>query len=175
MTEPLRQLTEPWKDGEEVDAPLDVYRCTVIQDWVDYNNHMTEAAYLTVFGWASDVLFQFIGVDDTYRAGGSSFYTVETHIIYEREAALSDSLKVTTQVLDFDAKRLHFNHEMFNLETNERLSTCEQMLLHVDSKAAKASAIKPSVALALNALLSSHRILATPPEVGRIMKIKQKN
>jgi len=175
MTEPLRQLTEPWKDGEEVDAPLDVYRCTVIQDWVDYNNHMTEAAYLTVFGWASDVLFQFIGVDDTYRAGGSSFYTVETHIIYEREAALSDSLKVTTQVLDFDAKRLHFNHEMFNLETNERLSTCEQMLLHVDSKAAKASAIKPTVALALNALLSSHRILATPPEVGRIMKIKQKN
>jgi len=175
MTEPLRQLTEPWKDGEEVDAPLDVYRCTVIQDWVDYNNHMTEAAYLTVFGWASDVLFQFIGVDDTYRAGGSSFYTVETHIIYEREAALSDSLKVTTQILDFDAKRLHFNHEMFNLETNERLSTCEQMLLHVDSKAAKASAIKPTVALALNALLSSHRILATPPEVGRIMKIKQKN
>jgi carnitine 3-dehydrogenase len=175
MTEPLRQLTEPWKDGEEVDAPLDVYRCTVIQDWVDYNNHMTEAAYLTVFGWASDVLFQFIGVDDTYRAGGSSFYTVETHIIYEREAALSDSLKVTTQILDFDAKRLHFNHEMFNLETNERLSTCEQMLLHVDSKAAKASAIKPSVALALNALLSSHRILTTPPEVGRIMKIKQKN
>jgi carnitine 3-dehydrogenase len=175
MTEPLRQLTEPWKDGEEVDAPLDVYRCTVIQDWVDYNNHMTEAAYLTVFGWASDVLFQFIGVDDAYRAGGSSFYTVETHIIYEREAALSDSLKVTTQVLDFDAKRLHFNHEMFNLETNERLSTCEQMLLHVDSKAAKASAIKPTVALALNALLSSHRILATPPEVGRIMKIKQKN
>jgi len=175
MTEPLRQLTEPWKDGEEVDAPLDVYRCTVIQDWVDYNNHMTEAAYLTVFGWASDVLFQFIGVDDAYRAGGSSFYTVETHIIYEREAALSDSLKVTTQILDFDAKRLHFNHEMFNLETNERLSTCEQMLLHVDSKAAKASAIKPTVALALNALLSSHRILATPPEVGRIMKIKQKN
>jgi carnitine 3-dehydrogenase len=175
MTEPLRQLTEPWKDGEEVDAPIDVYRCTVIQDWVDYNNHMTEAAYLTVFGWASDVLFQFIGVDDAYRAGGSSFYTVETHIIYEREAALSDSLKVTTQILDFDAKRLHFNHEMFNLETNERLSTCEQMLLHVDSKAAKASAIKPSVALALNALLSSHRILTTPPEVGRILKIKQKN
>jgi carnitine 3-dehydrogenase len=175
MTEPLRQLTEPWKDGEEVDAPIDVYRCTVIQDWVDYNNHMTEAAYLTVFGWASDVLFQFIGVDDAYRAGGSSFYTVETHIIYEREAALSDSLKVTTQILDFDAKRLHFNHEMFNLETNERLSTCEQMLLHVDSKAAKASAIKPTVALALNALLSSHRILTTPPEVGRILKIKQKN
>ncbi len=137
MTEPLRQQTESWKIGEEIDAPLDVYRCKVIQEWVDYNDHMTEAAYLTVFGWASDVLFQFIGVNDQYRAGGSSFYTVETHIVYEREASIKDPLKVTTQVLDFDAKRLHFNHEMFNQSSGDRLSTCEQMLLHVNSAAAK--------------------------------------
>ena len=174
MTEPLRQQTEAWKVDEEVDAPLDVYRCQVIQEWVDYNNHMTEAAYLTVFGWASDVLFQFIGVDDAYRAAGSSFYTVETHIVYEREAALNDSLKITTQILDFDTKRLHFNHEMFNCETNERLSTCEQMLLHVDSKAAKSSQIKTPVAIVLKAILSSHRKLAIPPEVGRIMKISHR-
>ena len=174
MTEPLRQQTEQWKVGDEVDAPLDIYRCEVIQEWVDYNNHMTEAAYLTVFGWASDVLFQFIGVNDQYRAAGSSFYTVETHIVYEREAAIKDSLSVTTQVLDFDAKRLHFNHEMFNQSTGDRLSTCEQMLLHVDSVASKSSAIKPPVAIALTAILSSHRKLATPPEVGRIMRINHK-
>lgn len=174
MTEPLRQQTEAWKVDDEVDAPLDIYRCQVIQEWVDYNNHMTEAAYLTVFGWASDALFQFIGVDDAYRAAGSSFYTVETHIVYEREAALNDSLKITTQILDFDAKRLHFNHEMFNRKTKERLSTCEQMLLHVDSKAAKSSPIKTPVAVVLKAILSSHRKLATPPEVGRIMKINHK-
>ena len=104
MTEILRQEVSVWKVGEKVSAPLDVYRCNVVPEWVDYNNHMTEAAYLTVFGWASDVLFQFIGVDDTYRDAGSSFYTVETHIIYEREAALTDSLRVTTQVLDFDLR-----------------------------------------------------------------------
>ena len=175
MTEALRQQVNAWQVGEKINAPLDVYRCKVIQEWVDYNDHMTEAAYLTVFGWASDVLFQFIGVDDGYRSTGSSFYTVETHIIYEREAALNDSLKVTTQILDFDAKRLHFNHEMFNVATSQRLSTCEQMLVHVDSTAAKASAIKPSVSLALEAVLASHRSLPTPPEVGRIMKIKRKN
>ena len=174
MTEALRQQVSVWRVGDVINAPLDVYRCQVIQEWVDYNNHMTEAAYLTVFGWASDVLFQFIGVDDAYRAAGSSFYTVETHIIYEREATLNDSLKVTTQILDCDAKRLHFNHEMFNVSTGQRLSTCEQMLLHVDSLAAKASQIKPHIALALNAILSKHRELTTPPEVGRIMKIIRK-
>ena len=166
---------EPLKVGEVVPAPLDIYRCSVVAEWVDYNNHMTEAAYLTAFGWASDVLFQYIGINDAYRSAGNSYYTVETHIIYEREADRDDKLRVTTQVLDFDAKRLHFNHEMFNVTTQMRLATCEQMLLHVDSKAAKASPIPDSVAKALTAIRQSHDRLSTPPEIGRIMKIKSKN
>ena len=166
---------EPLEVGKTVPAPLDIYRCSVVAEWVDYNNHMTEAAYLTAFGWASDVLFQYIGINDDYRAAGNSYYTVETHIVYEREADFDDKLRITTQVLDFDAKRLHFNHEMFNLETNDRLATCEQMLVHVDSKAAKSAPIPDSVAAALTAIKQSHSKLPTPPEIGRTMKIKHKN
>ncbi|MGA1413130.1 MAG: thioesterase family protein, partial [Ilumatobacteraceae bacterium] len=121
------------------------------------------------------VLFQYIGINDDYRAAGNSYYTVETHIIYEREADFDDKLRITTQVLDFDAKRLHFNHEMFNLATNDRLATCEQMLVHVDSKAAKSAPIPDSVAAALTAIKQSHSKLPTPPEIGRTMKIKHKN
>jgi carnitine 3-dehydrogenase len=120
------------------------------------------------------VLFQYIGINDDYRSAGNSYYTVETHIVYEREAALDDELRITTQVLDFDAKRLHFNHEMFNAKTNLRLATCEQMLMHVDSKIAKSAAIPESVANALAAIKESHSNLPTPPEVGRTMKIKHK-
>ena len=166
---------EPLEVGKTVPAPLDIYRCSVVAEWVDYNNHMTEAAYLTAFGWASDVLFQYIGINDDYRARGNSYYTVETHIIYEREADLDDKLRITTQVLDFDAKRLHFNHEMFNLATNTRLATCEQMLVHVDSKAAKSAPIPYSVAVALKAIKQSHSKMPIPPEIGRTMKIKHKN
>ena len=163
------------KPGEIVPAPLDFYHCEVAAEWVDYNDHMTEAAYLTAFGWASDVLFQYIGINDEYRATGHSYYTVETHIIYEREAVLKDKLRVTTQVLDFDAKRLHFNHQMFNSATSQRLATCEQMLLHVDSKLAKAGPIAGSVETALKAIKQSHDRLARPQEIGRIMQIKTKN
>lgn len=165
----------PLKVGEAVPAPLDMYQCAVVAEWVDYNDHMTEAAYLTAFGWASDVLFQYIGINDTYRAAGHSYYTIETHIVYEREAALDDKLRITTQVLDFDAKRLHFNHEMFNATTAQRLSTCEQMLMHVDSKIGKSAPISDSVATALTAIKQSHSRLASPPEVGRTMKIKHKS
>jgi acyl-CoA thioesterase FadM len=77
-----------WTPGTVVPAPLNIYTCKVEQDWVDYNGHMTEAAYLTAMGWGSDALFTYIGDNDEYRAAGNSFYTVETHIVYEDEAFL---------------------------------------------------------------------------------------
>jgi carnitine 3-dehydrogenase len=141
---------------------------------VDYNRHMTEAAYLTAFGWATDALFRYIGDDESYRAAGHSFYTVETHINYEREVAVNEPLRFTTHVLDVDAKRMHFFHEMFHGETGARLATTEQMLVHVEMAEGRSAPILPEVAEALAAVLESHRQLPTPPEVGSVMKIKRK-
>ena len=39
-----------WKPGDSIATPLELYTCVVEPEWVDYNNHMTEAAYLTAFG-----------------------------------------------------------------------------------------------------------------------------
>jgi carnitine 3-dehydrogenase len=64
---------------------------------------------------------------------------------------------------------------MFNVATNDRLATCEQMLVHVDSGAAKSAPIPDSVAVALKAIKQSHSKLPIPPEIGRTMKIKHKN
>ena len=70
--------------GRELETPLNRYRGVVLPEWVDYNGHMTEAAYLTAFGWASDVLFRCIGDDEAYRAAGHSFYTC---LLYTSDAA----------------------------------------------------------------------------------------
>ncbi|NBP51859.1 MAG: phosphopyruvate hydratase, partial [Actinobacteria bacterium] len=50
-----------WRPGDAVPAPLRLWSAPVNPDWVDYNGHMTEAAYLTAFGWASDALFRYVG------------------------------------------------------------------------------------------------------------------
>jgi acyl-CoA thioesterase FadM len=164
----------PWRAGDIVPAPLDSYRTAVNPDWVDYNGHMTESAYLVAFGWATDVLFRYIGDDESYRAAGHSFYTVETHITYEREAIVNEPLRITTHVLDVDAKRLHIYHEMFHGETGDRMSTCEQMLVHVDMNAQRSTAILPDVAAALAAVHASHRDLPRGEGVGRTMQIIKK-
>ena len=163
-----------WQVGEVVEAPLRLYRCDVDANWIDYNDHMTESSYLAAFGDASDALFRYIGVDEAYRAAGNSYYTVETHINYYLECGSGDRLLFTTQVLDFDAKRLHFFHEMYKEATGELVATTEQMLVHVDMVAARAAAVKAFVLEALTAVYAAHQELQIPKQVGRQMKIFKK-
>jgi carnitine 3-dehydrogenase len=163
-----------WQPGKVVEAPLRLYRCDVDANWIDYNGHMTESSYLAAFGDASDALFRYIGIDEAYRASGNSYYTVETHINYYRECGSGDTLIFTTQVLDFDAKRLHFFHEMYREASGELVCTTEQMLVHVDMVAARAAAAKEHVLEALTAVLTAHQQLPVPRQVGRQMRILKK-
>jgi carnitine 3-dehydrogenase len=142
-------------------------------NWIDYNGHMTEASYLTAFGDASDALFCYVGIDEAYRAAGYSFYTVETHINYYKEVSSGEPLQVTTQLLGLDEKRLHLFHTMTHGLSHALLATTEQMLVHVDMKAASASPILPEVYLALNAIMTVHQAMPIPKQVGRQMTLKK--
>ena len=158
-----------WSAGDPVAAPLTLYETTVEPDWVAYNGHMSEWAFLTAFGWASDKLFRYVGVDEDYRSAGHTFFTVETHLNYVREASLADPLRFTTQVLGVDAKRLHFFHAMEHATTGDLLCTTEQMLLHVDTKAGSTAPLLPGPATALAAIAKAHADLPVPPQVGQVM------
>lgn len=174
-----------WAQGMVIDTPLALYRCLVEPDWVDYNGHMTEAAYLTAFGWASDALFRFVGDDEAYRAAGHSFYTVETHINYLQECSVNEPLRFTTHVLGVDRKRLWFHHSMYRDSTPADsapadgtdahggpaadavlLATTEQMLVHVDMNAGRSAPILPEVREALDAIAAAHATVPAPATAG---------
>ena len=161
----------PWTPGTEIEAPLALYAAVVESDWVDYNGHMTEWAFLTVFGWASDALFRYLGIDEAYRAGGHSYYTVETHLNHRREASLGEPLRVTTQVLGSDAKRLHIFHTMYR--DGEMLCTGEQMLVHVDTAAGRSAPLLPGPAAAVAAVTVAHASMPAPPQAGSRMAIPE--
>ena len=165
------QGVDRWSPDDIVATPLDMYNTVVAAQWVDYNGHMTEAAYLTAAGWATDVLFHYVGVDDAYRAGGHSFYTVETHIHYLVEVARGEPLRITTQLLGLDAKRLHLHHEILHGGSSALLCTLEQMLVHVNMVAGRSAVILPGVFSALEAIAAAHEGLAIPSQVGSVMSI----
>jgi carnitine 3-dehydrogenase len=160
-----------YASGETIDCPLALFNDAVREEWIDYNGHMSESFYLYAMGEASDALFRYIGINEAYRASGSSFYTVETHINYYQEVSKGEPLRFTTQVLGFDTKRLHFFHHMYHGNTGNLLATTEQMLLHVDMNTASAAPIKPHVLAVLEQIWQAHRQLPAPKQKGRVMAV----
>ena len=151
-----------WVTGSDVPAPLALYACTVAPDWVDYNRHMTESAYLYAFGWASDAFFRYIGIDEAYRGAGHSYYTVESHLVYHREVGEGEPLRFTTQLLGHDRTRLHLFHTMWHARSGDLLSTNEQVLVHVDTAAGRSALVPPLPLAALHAIGAMHDTLARP-------------
>ena len=152
-------------------APLRLHETTVAPEWVDYNDHLSEWAYLLVFGDAADAFFRYVGVDEAYRAAGQSLYTAETHLRHLREARVGDRLRLTLQVLGVDAKRLHIVHEMHGDGQDHVLATAEQLLLHVDTAAGRVAPFPGGLAARLAEIRAAHAALPVPGYVGRVIQI----
>lgn len=161
-----------WGPGatSPISAPLRLREVTVPPDWVDYNGHMSEWCYLVVMGDSSDAFFRYVGIDDDYRAAGASLFTVETHIRNLLEASLGDVLALALRVLDVDAKRVHLAHELIRPD-GAVAATGEQMLLHVDTSAGKASELPATLHDRLCEIASAHDQLTRPTWVGHVMEI----
>jgi carnitine 3-dehydrogenase len=159
-------------------APADptrplLHETVVDPTWVDYNGHMTEARYLHVFSQATDAFLLQVGLDADYLDRGSSAYTVETHLRHLHEVAALEPLLVETQILGADEKRLLVFHTMTHGGSSEPLATAEQMLLHVDTAAGRASPWQEPVAGRLAAASAAHAALPAPDGAGRAIALRR--
>jgi acyl-CoA thioester hydrolase len=140
--------------------------------WIDYNGHMNMAYYNVVFDQALDQVFDELGIGAAYvRDGGGSCFTVEIHVTYVQELKLDDPIRVTFQLLDWDEKRLHFFGEMYHAEEGYLAATSEQMSLHVDMATRKAGPLPAQAQQRIAQMMQRHRDVATPAQVGHVMKI----
>lgn len=162
-----------WTADQAIPAPLALIQPVVPPDWVDYNGHMSESCYLLAFGDQSDAFFRFIGIDDAYRAGGFSLYTVQTMLFNLAEAHLGDRLALTLQLIDADAKRLHIFHAMHHAQTGVLLATGEQLLVHVDMAAGRSAAMPPALLDKVMAVREAHAALPRPAQAGRSIGIRK--
>ena len=112
-------------------SPLVLLRTRVLPEWVDYNGHAHESAYMRMFGDATDALLALIGIDAEYLAAVGSYFTVESHICHLQQATAGQELEVATRILGWDEKRLQVYHELRGADGGDPVATAEQMLLHV--------------------------------------------
>ncbi|MBU2992685.1 carnitine 3-dehydrogenase [Octadecabacter sp. 1_MG-2023] len=151
-------------DVADITRPVKTVDRAVPLDWTDYNGHMNEARYLQAFGDATDRLMLIVGCTPDYIASGGSYFTAETHIRHLDEVHAGARIRVETQVLLGEGKKMQLFHTMY--EGDRALATGEHMLIHVDLKTRAASNPAPQVAAALTELATAHAELALPNGAG---------
>ena len=153
----------------------EIHRETVRTEWCDYNGHMNLAFYILVFDHATDALFNGVGIDQNYRdTAAHSSFAVESHITYDNEVLDGAELYCTTQLLDFDEKRVHYFHRMYHADEGYLAATTELMSVHVDLNARRVVPMPDEFQSRLAAMLQEHKSLPKPEQAGRVIGIKRR-
>ncbi|MED0971214.1 thioesterase family protein [Bacillus paramycoides] len=146
----------------------------VQEDWIDYNGHMTDAAYAIVFSMAVDQFMIELGINSDFRDKHQySIYTLETHLCYLAEAHKGQVLQVKVQLLDYDTKRLHVFFTMEN-DKGDQLAASEQMLMGIDMNNSRPAPFPTEIQTRVKSLGTLHGNLEKPKQAGRTIGIRRK-
>jgi acyl-CoA thioester hydrolase len=149
-------------------APFVASVMRVEPEWIDYNGHLNMAYYNVLFDRAVDEAYELMGCGIAYlKDTRHSTFTAEAHIRYLRELHAGAPVRVTLQLIDFDAKRMHYFEELFHAEEGWLSATSENLVLHVDITAKKVAPFPDFIAARLAKMKSAHAHLPVPDGVGR--------
>ena len=166
--------SDPLADPASHAAPFRSGEMRVEPDWIDYNGHLNMAYYNVLFDRGVDEVYEALGLGPDYlKRTNHSSYTAEVHVTYLDELHAGDAVTVTFQLLDCDAKRVHFFQEMWRAD-GTLSATAEQMSLHVDMAAKKVSPFPDAIMARLEAMRRAHAALPNKPQVGHVIGIRRK-
>jgi acyl-CoA thioester hydrolase len=149
-------------------APFVSSPMRVEEGWIDYNGHLNMAYYNVLFDRAVDEAYELIGCGlDYLKTSRHSCFTAEVHVRYLRELNAGDPVRVTFQLLDFDAKRLHYYEQLFHAEQGWLSATSENMALHVDVEQKRTAPFPRAVSARLARMKAAHAALPVPDGAGR--------
>lgn len=143
---------------------------TVVPEWVDYNGHMNLAFYVLAFDKATDNFYDSLGIGLDYRAReNSSMFTLGINVDYLREVFAGDDVRITTQMLDCDEKRMRYIHHMYEGEQSDPVAINECFAVHVDMTSRKSAPFPAATRERVDRTLMAHRQLPRPAYAGRLL------
>ena len=134
---------------------------------------MNVGFYGVVFDFATDAWLDHLGIGkDAKDRLGIATFTLEAHFTYQREVLEGEALRFTTQLLDFDEKRIHYFHRMWRERDAVLSATNELVSLHVSQETRRAAPMGDEVQARLGAVRRAHAVLEAPPEAARVMGLR---
>jgi acyl-CoA thioester hydrolase len=102
-----------------------LYSAVVQDSWIDALGHVNFLEYQRIADLASDRFWLAAGGPPITAGGSLSYVIVKTHVDYLRELRLGDPVSIDTQLIGYDARRIHLYHA---LKRREELVSIVQIL-----------------------------------------------
>ena len=159
-------------NSSQTPAPFVGLTTEVKPEWIDFNGHFNAGYYMVVFDDAVTDWMDFCGLTKTHRATHDvTTFSVEGHITYERELPEGAPIEIRTQLLGWDAKKIHSINFMHHGEEGWLAATNELMSLHISNQTRRSAAMATEVQERLAKIESAHAKLPMPAQAGRVMSV----
>jgi acyl-CoA thioester hydrolase len=143
--------------------------------WIDYNGHLNMAYYNVLFDRAVDEIYEELGIGPSYiKRANHSTMTAEVHVRYLREIHEGAPVQVRIQLIDYDAKRMHYFEELVHATEGWLSATSENMTLHIDMAAKKVAPWPADIMDRMARIKAAHSRLPLPDGVGRTIAMPVK-
>lgn len=148
---------------------------TVLPEWIDYNGHMNMGYYLVAFDQvATDGFYDYLGIGVEHkRAVGKSTFSLSANIDFIAELMEGAPLRFTTQLLDYDHKRLHFFHSLYHAEDGFLAATNENLGMYIDMETRRSTGFSEEQMARFQAELDRGKRQGTPELAGRRLGIRR--
>ena len=157
------------------DAGLFTTYAEVKPEWIDYNGHMNMGYYLVAFDHiATDEFYNsmHIGVDHKQALGKTTF-TLGANIDFIREVMAGDRLRLTSQLTDYDHKRLHYIHFMYHAQEGYLAATNECLGMYIDLKTRRSTSFSEEQMARFQQELERSQHFPLPEQFGRKLQIRR--
>ena len=152
-------------------APVET-RLEIQPEWTDQNGHMNVAYYVLAFDRATDAFYDRLGIGWSTLEHGRSLFTLAMNVDYLNEVFAREAVRITSRLLDCDAKRLHYMHEMVRERDGTLAATNEIVALNVGMAARKSEPFPAEILARLAAMKAAHAALPLPPQAGRTLGLQ---
>ena len=159
-------------ENAPIAAPFVHQGLSVRPEWIDINGHMNIAYYVVAFDQSADHALAALGMTaERLAAVNGSAFTAELHLTYQRELRLGDPIRVSTQLLEFDARRLHFLQCLYHAGEGWLSATQEWLMLYIDMSLRRTAAMPDWLQHRLAAVRAAHARLPVPAVAGRSISL----
>ena len=133
------------KDEQKILSSIHIAKGKVLENWIDYNDHMNMSYYVQCFEESSDFLLEHMDLGYRYAIEEQKgVFVIKCEINYRKEINLYENFIISLEELICKGKKLIVGLKMLN-ENNEMIADYKILNLNVDLETKKSSTFSPKI------------------------------